>query len=168
MDAIAFGCLTAMLVSRIRFSSRMLNILTIGGLSILLLVLGFSHGAYTKWLYISGLDMTILAIGTCMIIAAAAQTNWRCPCILKPLSILGQLSYEVYLTHMFVVYALFNLFVSLGKPIGGVPVLFAAVILIAAMLGAVVSRFFSNPMNSFLRNRYQTIYQQGRTNLVHG
>lgn len=153
MDAIAFGCLTAILVTRIRFSPHMLRILVGSGSAILILILGFSREAYTRWLHHSGLDMTLLAIGTCMIIAAAAQTEWKSPRILSPLRMLGQRSYEVYLTHMFVVYALFNLFVSLGKPMGAVPVLFAAVILIAGVLGNAVARFYSDPLNSLLRNR---------------
>jgi len=153
MDAIALGCLTAMMVTRIHFSARMLRILAGSGAAILILILGFSHEIYTRWLEYSGLDMTVLAIGTCMIIAAATQTEWRSHRILSPLRMLGQRSYEVYLTHMFVVYVLFNLFVSLGNPMGAVPVLFAAVILIAGVLGDAVARFYSDPLNSLLRNR---------------
>jgi len=153
MDAIALGCLTAILVGRVHFSPRMLRILVSSGAMFLILILGFSHKTYTQWLAYSGLDMTILAIGTCMIISAAAQTEWKSPRILSPLYMLGRRSYEIYLTHMFVVYALFNLFVSLGKPMGMVPVLFAAVILIAGILGDAVARFYSDPLNRFQRNR---------------
>lgn len=153
MDAIALGCLTAILVARVKFSPRMLRILMCIGATFMILILGFSHEAYTQWLAYSGLDMTILAIGTCMIISAAAQTEWKSPRILSPLCMLGRRSYEIYLTHMFVVYAFFNLFVSLGKPMSAVPVLFAAVILIAGMLGDAIARFYSDPLNRFLRNR---------------
>ena len=66
---------------------------------------------------------------------------------------LGQRSYEVYLTHMFVVFALFDLFVGRGKPMGAVPVLFVAVVLIAGVLGEVAARSYSDPLNRRLRNR---------------
>ena len=58
---------------------------------------------------------------------------------------MGQRSYEIYLTHMFVVFALFNLFVFGGKSLGSVPFLFVTTILCAAVLGDVVARFYSEP-----------------------
>jgi peptidoglycan/LPS O-acetylase OafA/YrhL len=154
MDAIALGCLTAILVTRTRFSTLVLRMLAGGGAAILVFILGFSGETYTRGLDRSGLGMTLLAFGTCMIIAAAAQTEWRSPVVLSPLRMLGQRSYEVYLTHMFVVFALFDLFVSRGKPMGAVPVLFIAVIVVAGALGEVVSRFYSEPMNRLLRERF--------------
>jgi len=164
MDAIAFGCLTAILVSRTAFSRPVLRILAGSGAAILLFILGFSQLTDRWGLGRSGLDMTILAIGTCMIIIAAAQTQWRSPRILSPLLMLGQRSYEVYLTHMFVVFALFDFFVSEGKPMGAVPVLFIAVIPIAGALGEVVARFYSEPLNRLIRNRAG----DGRATLILG
>jgi peptidoglycan/LPS O-acetylase OafA/YrhL len=55
---------------------------------------------------------------------------------------------------MFVVFALFRLFVAAGKPLGAVPLLFIAVILIAGALGEWVARVFSEPMNRRLRQRF--------------
>ena len=147
MDAIALGCLTAIAQSWKRLPHRAL---AIGGLAILIFSLCFSLEAY-KLLGRSGLDMTLLGIGTCMVIAADAQTQWRSPRILLPLASLGQRSYEVYLTHMFVVFVFFDLFVNAGKPMRGVPILFIAVILIAALLGYLVARFYSEPMNKRIR-----------------
>ena len=53
---------------------------------------------------------------------------------------------------MFVVFACFGLFVHAGKPLGAVPVLFCAVIVISALLGDLTARFFSEPINRWLRN----------------
>jgi peptidoglycan/LPS O-acetylase OafA/YrhL len=86
-----------------------------------------------------------------MFIAATAQTQWKSPRLLAPLLKIGQYSYEVYLTHMFVVFALFDLFLSAGKRLSLVPVFFVATILIAGLLGAAVSSLYSEPMNRFLR-----------------
>ncbi len=58
--------------------------------------------------------MTLLAVGTCLVIAAAAQTQWTAPRWLRPLLTYGRRSYEVYLTHMFVVFAGFRLFLKMG------------------------------------------------------
>ena len=144
MDAIALGCLTALIVAGRRFSPRMLRILAGAGLAILIVSLCFSLRIKTD-------QMTILALGTCMVIAAAAQAQWRSPRLLRPLAMLGERSYEVYLTHMFVVFAFFDLFVSFGKPMRAVPLLFITVILVGSVLGALIARLYSEPMNRILR-----------------
>jgi len=152
MDAIALGCLTAMIVSRTRFSYSAVWALGIGGAAVMVSSLVFSWQAYRGWPGQTGLNMTILALGTCMFIAATAQTQWRSPRFLTPLLKIGRYSYEVYLTHMFVVFGFFGLFLDVGKPMRMVPVLFLVTILISGVLGAVVASFYSEPMNRFLRN----------------
>ena len=156
MDAIALGCLTAIVVSRIRFSRVMIWLLGAGGSLILIFSLSFSQIAFDWGLTTTGLDMSVLALGTCMFIAATAQTQWKSPRVFAPLLKLGQYSYEVYLTHMFVVFALFTSFLNLGKPMRFVPEFFIFTILISAGLGAIVAEFYSEPLNRRLR-RYVSI-----------
>jgi peptidoglycan/LPS O-acetylase OafA/YrhL len=154
MDAIALGCLTAFLVSRIRFRRPVLQTSSCIGIALLVLILGFASKPFMRSLDRIGLEETILAIGTCLIIVAAAQTQWRSPHALGPLLRLGQRSYEVYLTHMFVVFGFFNLFVKMGKPMQAIPVLFVVTIVTAALLGDLVASFYSEPMNRRLRTRW--------------
>src|SRR5579864_4360702 len=66
MDAIASGCLTALLVARTRFSRPVLWTLGGAGVAIMVFILGFSLQAYQWGLGRYGLDMTTLAMGTCM------------------------------------------------------------------------------------------------------
>lgn len=153
MEGIALGCLTALIVSRTRFSRRGLWILGAGGAAIVSCSLVFSWQAYVDWLGRTGLNMTVLGVGTCMFIAATTQTQWRSPRLLAPLLRLGRYSYEVYLTHMFVVFGFFGLFLDAGARMRLVPVFFIATILIAGLLGAAVAVLFSEPMNRFLRSR---------------
>jgi peptidoglycan/LPS O-acetylase OafA/YrhL len=154
MDAIAIGCLTAIALDRIRLSPSLIRI--IAGIGVALLILSFCLTRRIEaWgLERTGLDMTIIAVGTCMVIAAAAQSGWRGPRLLNPLKMLGERSYEVYLTHMFVVFALFGLFVAAGRPLAVVPLLFIGVIIVAGLLGYLVARFYSEPMNRLLRRRW--------------
>jgi peptidoglycan/LPS O-acetylase OafA/YrhL len=153
MDAIALGCLTALLNQRMRFSTGVLRILAATGAILMSLILFFSISLEQRWeLNARGLDMSILATGTCLLIIVAAQTQWRSPRVLGPVLNLGQRSYEVYLTHMFVVFAFFNLFLLAGKPRRAVPPLFCAVIVVSALLGAATARFYSEPLNRRLRN----------------
>jgi peptidoglycan/LPS O-acetylase OafA/YrhL len=153
-DAIALGCLTALFVGRHRLSRTMLWAAGSVGTALLVFSLGFSIRAYAWGLGRNGLNMTILAVGACMVIAVAAQTQWQAIGALKPVLRLGQRSYEVYLTHGFIVLGLFRLFVIANKPMWFVPALFISVILLAAMLGELVSRCYSEPMNRWLRRRW--------------
>jgi peptidoglycan/LPS O-acetylase OafA/YrhL len=154
MDAIALGCLTAIFLAGRQLTRRTLWALGIAGLTFLTFILGFSVHAYHWGFGRTGLDMTIIGLGTCMVIAVAAQTKWRSPRIFAPILALGQRSYEVYLTHMFIVFGCLHLFLRVGKPMWAVPVYFVAVVLFAALLGELVARFYSEPMNRYLRKRW--------------
>ena len=153
MDAIALGCLTAMLLSRKPLSIVATRLC--GWLGVLLVVfsLCFSVQAYKWGLGRNGLNFTLLAIGVCLVIAAASQSGWHAPRLMKPLLALGKRSYEIYLTHMFAVLTLFAAFVHLGKPLRLVPVLFLLAIVCAGLVGWAVSAFYSEPMNRWIRRR---------------
>ena len=150
MDAIALGCLTAILLPKMRLEPRSLLWLQAIGAALMVSVLGFSITSLARL----GLDMTILAFGACMVIAAVAQTRRRGFWLIRPVLWLGRSSYEIYLTHMFVVIGLFELFLAFGKPRWGVSTLFMAVIIASGLLGEAVTRFFSEPMNRLLRARW--------------
>jgi peptidoglycan/LPS O-acetylase OafA/YrhL len=152
MEGIVLGCLTALVVSRRRFSPWVLRLLGGTGSAIVILSLVFSWQGYTGWLGRTGLNMTVLGLGTCMFMVATAQTQWRSPRFLAPLLKIGKYSYEVYLTHMFVVFGFFGIFLYVGKPMRLVPELFLATILTAGVLGALVSAYFSEPLNRQIRN----------------
>jgi peptidoglycan/LPS O-acetylase OafA/YrhL len=155
MDAIALGCLTALALSGRTLSRRMLRLT--GGSGALLLISSLCGSTWVDALGLasSGLDMTLIALGSCLMIAAAAQSNWQAPRILGPLTLLGRRSYEIYLTHMFVVFALFAGFQLRGAPLGAVPFLFVAVIILSAVLGEMVARCYSEPANRRLREHWR-------------
>jgi len=90
-----------------------------------------------------------------MVMAAVAKDTPTGLSILRPLMWLGRRSYEIYLTHMFVVIGCFVLFMKLGAPAIGVPVMFVTVILGAGVVGELVRRFYSEPANQFLRRRWR-------------
>jgi peptidoglycan/LPS O-acetylase OafA/YrhL len=161
MDAIALGCLTALVLAKPRVTLRASLSLGVAGICAVVFILGFS--ADDDVLARSGLDMTVLAVGTCLIIAAtarsarrsAAQSTRRAAVVLEPLRWLGRRSYEVYLTHMFVVMAFFYLFVAGGRPNAAVTPMFLAVIVISGLLGEIVARYFSDPLNRMLRHHWE-------------
>ena len=157
MDAISLGCLTALVLSRFRFSPAMLKVLAIAGSALLIFILCFSVQANQLGLQRSGLDMTILGLGTCMLVAATVQTSWKSPRFLRPVPDLGKRSYEIYLTHMFVVFALFHIFLLTGRPMAAIPLLFLAVIIVSTLLGDFVARAFSEPLNRLIRSRWRGV-----------
>jgi peptidoglycan/LPS O-acetylase OafA/YrhL len=154
MDGIALGCLTALFSAKARLSKSKLRVAGTAGALMLLFVLCFSIRADRWGLGRSGLDMTVLGLGTCLLLAVVAQTQWKAPGFAGPLVRLGRLSYEVYLTHIFVVLSVFHLFLILNKPLRAVPGMFVVVLLLSGLLGAVVSRSYSEPMNRWLRARW--------------
>jgi peptidoglycan/LPS O-acetylase OafA/YrhL len=154
MDAIALGCLTAILLARRPLSRIAAKICAACGFALLVFCLCFSAQVEQLGLERSGLGMTVIAIGACLVIAASAQTRWNAPRAFSPLLAYGRRSYEIYLTHMFVVFACFDLFVKAGRNVGKVPLLFTGVILLASLLGELVARFYSEPANRWLRSRF--------------
>jgi peptidoglycan/LPS O-acetylase OafA/YrhL len=154
MDAIAMGCLTALVLAKRRLTRVELWVAGVVGAALVIFTMVFATFVSQIGLERKGLDMSLLAVGACMLIAVFAQTQWGAPRVLKPLLMLGQRSYEVYLTHMFVVFGLFALFLRWGKPMRGVPVLFAAVVVLAGLFGELVARFYSEPMNRWIRRRF--------------
>jgi peptidoglycan/LPS O-acetylase OafA/YrhL len=154
MDAIALGCLTALFVARGPLARRTHFVFLGLGSALLVFCLGFEPQMSALGLEKSGLGMTILAIGACMIIAVSAQSGWQTARIFHPFLAFGRRSYEIYLTHMFVVFALFDLFVKFGKPMVLVPILFLVAIAVSRVLGELVARFYSEPANRWLRSRF--------------
>jgi peptidoglycan/LPS O-acetylase OafA/YrhL len=154
MDAIALGCLTALFLSGRQLSRRLIRTLAICGIALLAFCLCFQPLVEILRLEELGLDMTIVAVGACMVIAASATTRWHAPRALNFLLAYGRRSYEIYLTHMFVVIACFALFIRLGKPLLLVPVVFLLIIALSGVLGELVARFYSEPANQWLRARF--------------
>ena len=154
MDAIALGCLTALLLASRPISHKAVLISLGAGSALMVFCLVCEPQMRRLGLEKTGLGMTILALGACMVIAASSQSRWQAHWIFRPLLAYGRRSYEVYLTHMFVVFACFDLFVRAGKPLRLVPLLFVDAIMASGILGEVVGRFYSEPANRWLRGRF--------------
>ncbi|HWE48794.1 MAG TPA: acyltransferase [Bryobacteraceae bacterium] len=155
MDAIALGCLTALFLNSRQLERGTLRTLRLLGTLFIVFVMGFPVASHNLGLEGLGLDMSLLAAGACMVIAASAQAGGGGSIVLSPLRWLGRRSYEVYLTHVFVVIALLNIFIAAGKPLRGVPWYFAGTALLAGLLGEFVARYYSESLNAYLRGKHE-------------
>lgn len=63
----------------------------------------------------------------------------------------GKNSYEIYLTHMFVVLFATSVFLSSEMPLNRIALWYMGILVLSLGLGSLVSKYYSEPMNAFLR-----------------
>jgi peptidoglycan/LPS O-acetylase OafA/YrhL len=153
MDGIAFGVLAALIVARWRVHKRTLRAGLVAGIVCCVLIVVFRQTTGALRLPNAGLDITVLQLGVALILIAFANdigsksfariTTW--------LQFAGRSSYEIYLTHMFVVFAGMRLF-KLAQA-GHFFVWYAAMLLASIALGYCVSKYYSEPLNHAIRSR---------------
>jgi peptidoglycan/LPS O-acetylase OafA/YrhL len=155
MDAIALGCLAAMVTPRIPQSKVMLrSMASIGALLMLLVTIGMRTWSM-PCLYHYRIDNTLLALGTSLILIVLSLQKRPGRWLSAPLRWFGRNSYEVYLTHMFVVTWGIQLFVARGLSLGWAPLAYLAMLALAGGLGAMVARWYSEPLNLRLRRSWR-------------
>ena len=74
----------------------------------------------------------------------------------------GRHSYEVYLTHMFVVLGAVEIFLALGSSTAWIPAWYLAVLATSGLLGALLARWYSEPLNRKLRQTMRPAMLQDR------
>lgn len=164
LDAISIGCLAALVARRQEIRKPLLTGMAVTGWAMIVLIVIFrSVGRYLH-LGQTGLNVTVLAIGTALVLiwmqkrfVSGRQEPFITTSVFR---FFGRNSYEVYLTHMFVVYALVEVYTALklsGEWTWG---LYLSVILLSGILGELVARYFSNPVNISLRSQLNRITQK--------
>lgn len=154
MDGIALGCLTAALTHGRRFSARFIPRLAVGGATLALAVLLLAKAPAFVTVAKLRLHLPLLSLGCAGLLVAGTRLSLR-PAVLallRPLRACGRLSYEIYLTHMFVVLAAARLFHARGWPPAAAFPLAALVSVACWALGALVARYLSSPANRWLRS----------------
>jgi peptidoglycan/LPS O-acetylase OafA/YrhL len=96
--------------------------------------------------------LLVLVIGACSVVAGARSARpWPAA---APLRALGEVSYEVYLTHMFVVFAVVELWSALGLGQDAGAWAYGPALLGSYALGLGVQRSVSEPANRWVRARW--------------
>jgi peptidoglycan/LPS O-acetylase OafA/YrhL len=155
MDGIALGCLAALAVTTLRATPVLLWTLRVIGAAMVMVVMLARPLVAKLHLYKTGLDVTVLALGTCLLLVAIALQNKEGGRLTAAIRWFGRNSYEVYLTHMFVILWGVQLFVAIGiRQRWAVPWYFA-MLGVSGCVGALVATWYSEPMNRQLRRGWR-------------
>lgn len=155
MAGIAAGVLAALMAERLPAPRRWLNaaLMLAGSVGLAaVLLMGWILWATLRDSYLLLLTSSV----TCLLISLhwSEVQGWRFP---VPgfgwLRSLGRLSYEVYLTHMFVVFGAVQLYKALGAVVSLGWLWYPPIVLVCWGLGLAVARFISTPADQGLRRR---------------
>ncbi len=153
MDGIALGCIAGWLSVRSPLNRPRARIAMVAGVIAVVLVFVFRETTAALGLVANGTHVTVLEVGMALVVLAMANgvgngvlargTAW--------LRFVGRCSYEVYLTHMFVIYGVFIAFGALfGREVPHAaiyPASYALMAILSVLLGYALSRWFSEPAN---------------------
>jgi peptidoglycan/LPS O-acetylase OafA/YrhL len=156
MDGIAFGCLAGWLSERRPLDRPRARLAMAAGVAAVLLIIVFRKTASALGLPATGTNVTVLEAGMALVLLAMASGvgNGVFARGTSLLQAIGRCSYEVYLTHMFVIFGAFHVFRALfGReaPQAAYPVSYVIMLVLSVLLGHLVSRWYSEPANRALR-----------------
>jgi len=160
LDALSLGCFAALVAKRVKLSQPVLTAIGLSGWGLFLFVMVFRKWVSLIGLTMAGLNVTFLAIGTAMVLismqkrfAGGHQVSSRFTTFFR---FLGRNSYEVYLTHMFVVFLFIETYQALKLSGEWAWLLYLSIIVFSGFVGELVARHFSNPLNNWLRIRFKS------------
>ncbi|MGY3040060.1 peptidoglycan/LPS O-acetylase OafA/YrhL [Rhodanobacter sp. TND4EL1] len=155
MSAIAIGVLGALVASAWPLPSRRTSIL-LGGCGAIALTATTIYGAWMWSLLRDGYLLLLAVSALCLLLACDQRQRrgpWRAWRGLDWMRSWGRLSYEIYLTHMFVVFAAVRLFRLTGGDLRGGFLWYLVTLPVCWLLGAAVERWLSVPCERWLRAR---------------
>ncbi len=157
LDGIALGCISGWLSERLRLDRSRARVAMAAGIAAVLLIIVFRRTTGGLGLVATGTDVTVLELGMTLVLLAMASGvgNTMFARGAGLLRAVGRCSYEVYLTHMFVIFGFFIAF----RAFFGERALHAAIypasylfmLVASVLLGRGVSQWFSEPANRALR-----------------
>ena len=158
MSAIALGVLAAMLAARVKrpasWLAPLLCLLGIAGLCAIF----FAGSGVWKLLH-RGYEMLLIGSAASLVLGLHWQAGsvrpwqlrglgWLCSC--------GRLSYEIYLFHMFCVFAIVSIAKQAGFGLEWGWLWYLPALALSWLLGLAIARGFSQPCERWLRSRWRT------------
>jgi peptidoglycan/LPS O-acetylase OafA/YrhL len=163
MDGIAFGCLAAIIASKQHLNPLRLKYYFSLGLLLTIFILIFRKTVAHLDLTITGLNVTVLEMGIALLLIPLYNHHLKGSSQPKNytrfIAWFGQNSYEIYLTHMFVVITFTTLFIGWHGSVMMMPLWYLSIVGLSGILGFIVARYYSIPLNHFLRSHEPFKYQ---------
>jgi peptidoglycan/LPS O-acetylase OafA/YrhL len=153
MAAIATGVLGALIVQRWHGVSRGIT-WALGIFGALGLYFVMFEGKLLWETMHDGYMLVLTAASLCLVLASAWTTGVTLRRGLGWLRSWGRLSYEIYLTHMFVVYATVRIFKATGGDMSLGFLWYVSALVFCWLLGNLVERYVSTPAERWLRARW--------------
>ena len=157
MASIALGCLTAYVVDRLShrpMRTAWLRVVEIAGWAGIQLIAIWPRWPIMRPLGRSGTDDALLALSVCLVMAAVTLRRKRGSRWSAPLRWFGRHSYELYLSHEFIIIAgvaLYARFYPHHATRGIVAAFVVGMLLATAPLAWALARWFTEPANRALR-----------------
>lgn len=152
-DGLAFGCLAALLRARVPLGPRVLRGLLVVGAALVAAVLCLRPQLVELGLYDLGLAATLLQLGAALLMLGLTREREPRQVLtgLRAIGAIGRASYEIYLTHMFIVFGSARIALQLRASAEWVMLCYPLIVAACVALGVAVARFFSEPANRRLR-----------------
>jgi peptidoglycan/LPS O-acetylase OafA/YrhL len=156
MDGIALGCLAGWLSERRPLDRSRARVAMTAGVAAVLLIIVFRKTTIALGLVATGTNVTVLEAGMALVLLAMASGVGNAVFArgFSLLQVIGRCSYEIYLTHMFVIFGSFHVLRALfgnEAPQAIYPVSYVVMLVFSVLLGHLVSRWYSEPANRALR-----------------
>lgn len=154
MDGIAMGCLAALYISKFKINYKSSLFFFLTGLALFLFIFIFRKQAYHLGLSKLGLNVTVLEIGIAFVLIA--MHNWfvlqknKGSQMTALFRWFGRNSYEIYLTHMFVILIITDIFLNTNTSFQFEWLLYMAIIIFSGALGHLIAKYYSEPLNRIL------------------
>ncbi len=155
MDALSLGCLTALIADKVQLIKVVPRLSLLLGWALVVFVIVWRSVLYTSGITALGLDVSLLSIGICGILLwMHGRTGARRSLLPgRWLADMGQYSYEIYLSHMFVVIAAVQVYRHFALPDTYLPWMLLIATVACYLLGKLVYTYFSEPVNIRLRHK---------------
>ncbi len=159
LDSLALGCVAALIAHNFEFRKWLLRTFSAVGFAMVILIFAFKGFVYKSGLVGLGINITILSLGVSMILLWLHNHHKtdkeKDYLAFRWLKNMGIYSYEIYLTHMFVVifgvqiYKYFELSDNYLIPYS------LLLVFISYLFGKIIFDYFSEPLNIWLRKKYR-------------
>jgi peptidoglycan/LPS O-acetylase OafA/YrhL len=151
-DGIAMGCLAALFISQVKINFKLYLTFLLMGLIFSLFIIIFRHQAYTLGISKIGLNVTLLELGISFILIALNNNKLKIPWA-TPFQWFGKNSYEIYLTHMFFVISITQIFYDTHQSYKTITIFYFIILFLSGLSGYLISKYYSEPLNRILRRR---------------